>query len=137
MEQKDYILREIEKIGLMLRMLIDKLKLIKPNEQEESEAFVSESVQMISEEMGFELEMYLELGEDEDHDYLMNLKGYSVPNLELLADLLSALGKETGKEQRTDYLKGALKLYESCTGFDRTYSTEREEKIRDTRNFIR
>jgi hypothetical protein len=136
MEQKDYILREIEKIGLMLRMLIDRLKLIRPNEQEASEAHVKESVQMILEEIGFDLERYLELGEDEDHDYLIKLKGFSVPNLELLADLVSVLGKETGKEQGTDYLKGALKLYESCTCLDRTYSTEREEKIRDTRNFM-
>lgn len=136
MEQKDYILREIEKIGLMLKMLIDKLKLRKLNEPETLESHVTESVQMISEEMGFEMERYLELGEDEGHYYLMNLKGYSVPNLELLADLLSAMGKETGKEEGSGYLKGALKLYESCTGLDRTYSAEREEKITDTRNFI-
>jgi hypothetical protein len=136
MEQKDYILREIEKIGLMLRMLVEEIKRMKSTDTEVFEQQVEEQLDQVAEGMGFELEKSLTLSETEFESYLMNLAGYSISNLELLADLLFAHGTGNAGPQRSDCLRSALRIYEASRRLDKTFSLEREEKIREIRSLL-
>ena len=136
MEQKDYILREIEKIGQMLRMLVEKIKRMKSTDTEVFAQQVNEQLDQVAEGMGFELKKSLTLGETELEAYLLNLAGYSVPNLELLADLLFEVGDGSEEPHRSDCLRSALRIYETARKLDRTFSITREEKIHETRSLL-
>lgn len=136
MEQKDYILREIEKIGQMLRMLVDKIKRMKSTDTEHFSERMEEQLSLIADGIGFDLKHSLMLGEKEFEAYLMSLPGFNIPNLELLADLLFALGTESSQTCRSDCLRSALRIYEVSRKLDRTFSMAREEKIRDTRSHL-
>ena len=132
MEQKDYILREIEKIGQMLRMLVDRIKRMKSTDSETISQQMDEHLDQIIDRMGFDLKESLELGEMEFEAYLIGLSGYSVPNLELLADLLVEIGSGSGQPRRSECLRSALRIYVTARKLDRTFSITREEKIQDT-----
>lgn len=136
MEQKDYILREIEKIGQMLRMLVERIKRMKTTDTETISQQLDEHLGRIAEEMGFDLNESLMLGEKEFENYLMNLPGYSVPNLELLADLLFEIGSGSGQPRRSECLRSALRIYETARRLDRAFSITREEKIRETLSLL-
>jgi hypothetical protein len=131
MEQKDYILREIEKIGLMLRMLFDKIKHRDLREPESLELRKDEVLMQLTDATGFEVGRALNLEGDAFDTYLSSLHGFSIPNMELLADVMMRLGSGPGEESSQDYLKCALRLYEFCKNADRNYAMDREQKIRD------
>ena len=136
MEQKDYILREIEKIGQMLRMMVDRIKRKRSASSETISLQLNEQLDQVAEEMGFDLTECLTLDDKELETYLMNLPGYSVPNLELLADLLAELGTGSGQPRSSDCLRSALRIYETARRLDRTYSITREDKIREIRSLL-
>jgi hypothetical protein len=136
MEQKDYILREIEKIGQMLRMLVDKIKQMKSTDSESISEMVDEHLALVSEGMNFDVKGSLMLGEKEFEAYLMRLPGTSVPNLEMLADLLFELGTGSSQPRRSDCLKSALRIYEATRKLDRVFSITREEKIYEIRSLL-
>jgi len=136
MEQKDYILREIEKIGQMLRMMVDRIKRKRSASSETISLQLNEQLDQVAEEMGFDLTESLTMDDKELETYLMNLPGYSVPNLELLADLLAELGTGSGQPRSSDCLRSALRIYETARRLDRTYSIAREDKIREIRSLL-
>lgn len=136
MEQRDFILREIEKIGQMLQMILEKLKRRDPKVKETLPAEVQEVSGQLLEEMGFELEKAASMDGEALGIYLAGLKGYSVSNVELLADLLSGMGFTMQDPAGSEYLNGALRLYEFCRDQDRNYSIVREQKIGDIRAFL-
>jgi hypothetical protein len=129
MEQKDYLLREIEKIGLLLRMILNKLVGKQENFAVQIERQFEETNELLLNEAGFDLEKFLSLENSEIEQYLSKFEGIKGLNIELFADILKEFGMRTKSVKNKEFLDKALKLYELCSSKDKTFSFEREAKI--------
>jgi hypothetical protein len=128
MEQRDYLLREIEKIGVVLRAIIDRLRRKKDTEVLEGKEQSDETLGILLEETGFDLNAFLEMDENSSKKYLSGFKGFNNENLELLASILFETGF-TDNFINQPYLVKSLMLYQICNSIDFTYSFERERQI--------
>ena len=135
MQKEDYILREIEKIGMMLQMIIKKLIVKQEKLPIQFDYELKEANEMFR-EIGFEMDEFLQLDHSAIEDYLMKIDGMRGPNIELLGNLLKKMGMRTGPDLRQAYLEKALNLYELCNSQDRTFSIERESKINNIKNML-
>lgn len=129
MEQKDYLLREIEKIGLLLRMILNTLVGKEENYAIQIEKQFEETNELLLNEVGFDLDKFLSLEKSEIEQYLSKFEGVKGANIELFADILKEFGTRTKSAKNREFLDKALKLYELCNSKDKTFSFERENKI--------
>lgn len=136
MEQKDYLQREIEKIGLLLKVIFDKLVC----KGENSAIIINEQYKaekgMLLLETGFDLDQFLSLRIPEIESYILKFSGMHGQNIELLADILKVTGMQSGTQTQKMYLERALKLYEMCNLTDKTFSFDRENKISEIKNHL-
>ena len=136
MEQKDYILREIEKIGVIIRAFRQKLFGGSENLSITLENQIENAKGMLLDEMNFDLDKFLTLSTENLDEYISHFAGFSVENIELLAECLSQIGFDENCENSKMYLEKSLQLYELCNVKSRTYSFEREAKINSIKNKI-
>ncbi len=129
MEQKDYLLREIEKIGLIIRHIWQKLFGGNENTSLTVEKKMNDVSEMLLNETGFDLNKFMLLNTQESNDYIVDFKGFSVENIELLADLMTQICFQRNSSDSKIYLEKALQLYELCNLKSSTYSLTRENKI--------
>jgi hypothetical protein len=129
MEEKDYLLREIEKIGLVMSALRQKLFGGKDNLAITIEKQVENAREMLINEMNFDLDTFLLLNVEKSNQYISNFKGFSIENIELFADTISKIGFSVQVDNSKRYLEKALELYDLCNFISKTYSFEREAKI--------
>ncbi len=126
MQQKDFILREIEKISTLLRYLIGKL--IPSSSVGNSE----ETIELINRELvensGLNIDNILNLSKKEFDEVFTQSKGYSFENIKLLADLLYTIGNDQASIN-IDYIRKALELYKYINEKSKTFSFERTNKI--------
>lgn len=134
MEQRDYLLREIEKIGGLLRMIFNKITHKDENNAITSERKLQDSKEMLLKEVGIDIDKFLSFDESEIKQYISQFDGFNVSNIEYLADILNELGMDSSITK--GYLKKALKLYELCNSLDKTFSFERERKIDELKNIL-
>jgi hypothetical protein len=131
MQQEDYILREIEKIGVMFRALIGRLS----NSKEDFSLTTGDPFEKtkvaLQDELGFDLDKFLTLDEAATNDYLLQFQGINSVNMELLAELMAQLGRNEQSGKKRSYLEKALQLYKLCEKTDRTFSLDREKKIEE------
>jgi len=126
MQQKDFILREIEKIGTLLLYLIGKFVPAKSvEEQQHTEELINKE---LKEQYGNDLEHILSVEEKDFEIVFTQNTGFNYDNIELLADLLITIGNNQS-QTKTDYLEKALQLYEYINEKSKTYSFERISKI--------
>lgn len=131
MEQKDYLLREIEKIGIALRGILMKLTGKDTGAPLALESRFDFASEMLLKEAGFNLQQFKAMNEADSKAYLETTKGLIPENLELLADLFFELSqRETGALQKA-FLNKALLILEHCNQKDKTFSFGREEKLGD------
>lgn len=136
MEQKDYLLREIEKIGLIIRAIRQRLfggkdsLAINLNQQLEVEKG------MLFRELNFDLDEFLQLDTEETSNYLNKYEGFNVENIECLAEFISQIGLNEKFDQSIISLEKSLQLYELVNRKSKTYSTEREKKITTIKNAL-
>jgi hypothetical protein len=136
MEQKDYLLREIEKVGAIIRAIRQKLfggtdeLAISVNNQAEA------LTEMMLSEALIDLDEILTMDVAETDEYLAGQKGFNVENIELLARTLADIGMTSGPAASSALLEKALQLYEICNLRDRTYSFEREAAISQLREAL-
>ena len=64
MEQRDYLLREIEKIGLLLRMIFNKLAGWEETYSNTLESQTKEVKELLLHEIGFDIDLFLSLEEE-------------------------------------------------------------------------
>ena len=136
MEQRDYILREIEKIGVIINAFRQK---IFGNSEKLSitlEKQIEISKGMLLNEMNFDFDKFLTLDTENLNEYISHFVGFSVENIELLAECLSQIGFDDNCENSKIYLEKSLQLYELCNLKSRTYSFEREANINLIKNKI-
>lgn len=129
MEQKDYLLREIEKIGLIIRAIRQRLFGGKDSFAKNIEQQVEAEKGMLFRELNFDLDKFLMLEVEETNNYLNKFEGFNVENIEHLAEVISQIGFSEKFDNSEIYLEKALQLYELVNQESKTYSGEREKKI--------
>jgi len=136
MQQKDYLLREIEKIGLLLKMIFNKIAGKEENYALTIENQFEEEKELLLHEIGFNIDIFLLLEESGIEQYISKFDGIRGSNIELLADILKVMGMKTDSAITKEYLVRALKLYELCNSLDKTFSFDRESKISEIKNAL-
>jgi len=136
MEQRDYLLREIEKIGAIMSAIRQKIFGGKGNLAITLEQQVKETKGMLLNKMSFDLEKFLDLNVEETNEYIKTLKGFSVENIEILAEIISEIGFDNKCDNSQKYLEKALQLYELCGFKSKTFSFEREANINAIKNSL-
>jgi hypothetical protein len=136
MGQEDYFLREIEKIGVLLRALIKKLVSGRENLSITIEKSFEETNEALLSEAGFDLRKILAMNQTGVREYISSFRGINTENLELLADIVFKLGINEEQEKITPFLELALQLLEMCSESDKTYSFERETKIGEIKSLL-
>jgi hypothetical protein len=131
MEQKDYLLREIEKIGAIFSLIFSKLSGKEKNQALTIEKQFEDEKGMLLRETGFDMDLFLSLKETGIKEYLSKFARINTANTELLADILKEMGLHTHSSLAKKYLKRALILYVLCNSLDKTYSFQREDKINE------
>lgn len=127
MERRDYLLREIEKIGVLMRALRQKLfGGEKENFSIAPERQMEDFREMLLTDASLDLGKLLSLDQQNTQTYLSELSGFNVTNIELLAETLAEIGFE---HHSSAFLTKALELYGICNQLDRTWSPEREAII--------
>jgi hypothetical protein len=134
LEQKDYILREIEKIGLIISAIRQKLFGGKGSLSLTIESEINTASAMLLDESDFNLNKFLTLNIEESNEYICSFKGFSNENIELLADFIFDICISDTSIDSKKYLKKALQLYELCNSKSKTYSLKRENKIQTIKN---
>ena len=129
MEQKDYLLREIEKIGLIMSAIRQKIFGGKENTAITLESQVEAAKGLLLNETDFDLDIFLDLNKEESDKYISSFEGFSVENIELLAECISQIGFSDNPNNSRKYLEKALQLYELCKLKSKTYSFERETNV--------
>lgn len=129
MEQKDFILREIEKIGAMLRMLIRRR--IEQKDRREEEEETEQLFDEIKNEAGIDLENILNHTIKDFPDYFNINKGFNLENTELLADFLVQLSDSSTIQNPYTLRRKAIEIYEFVDTIGKTYSMERAAKIKN------
>ena len=129
MEQKDYLLREIEKIGAVMRAILNRFTGNTENLAITIEKRFEQTKEQLFDETGLDLDEFLKLDMAETKEFIRHFKGINIVNLELLAEILFHLGVENKSGNEKFILSKALILFELCNETDKTYSTERELKI--------
>jgi hypothetical protein len=136
MEQRDYLLREIEKIGTVIRAIRQKLF----GGTEELAISVGNQAEilkeMLLEEGCIDLDELLPLDTSKTDEYLARHNGFNIENIELLALTLSDIGLNSEPPVSVNLLEKSLQLYEICKRRDRTYSFEREAAIKQIINAL-
>lgn len=130
MEQKDYLLREIEKIGAVLRAILNRFTGITENLAISVENRFEQTKEQLLNETGLDLDEFLKLEHSETKEFIRHFKGFNIVNLEMLAEILFLSGLKNETDSDKGLLAKALLLYELCNETDKTYTTERENKIR-------
>jgi hypothetical protein len=130
MEQKDYLMREIEKIGAMMRAILSRLFKLKNDPAITSELQFKQTNELMNNEISFDLDKFLTLDEEASKDYLEKFPGFSSGNIVLLAEVLYQSGITEQPEKKRLFLEKALMLYEYSCSLDKIFSLEREEKTR-------
>jgi hypothetical protein len=134
LEQKDFLLREIEKISIVLRVILNSLLGRKESMAITPENQFKKTRDLLFKEINFELDKCLAMNEDDLKAYLTSYKGINTGNLELLAEIIFKLGINNQDKNNNIYLRKALQLYKICNEKDKTFSIERENKIKEIKN---
>ena len=136
MEQKDYLLREIEKIGLIISAIRQKLLGGKENLSITLKSHVEAAKGMLLNGTDFDLDKFLNLNIEDSNKYICSFEGFNVENIENLADCISQIGFSDESDKFKKYLEKALQLYELCNLKSKTYSLERETNIKTIKNAL-
>jgi len=136
MEQEDYILREIEKIGLIMSAIRQKIFGGKENLAITIEHQIDNAKGELLKGANFDLDKFLDLNIEEGDKYILSLEGFNVENIEILADCFSEIGFRDNCNNSKKYLEKALQLYYLCNLESKTYSFERETNINAINNAL-
>jgi hypothetical protein len=133
MERRDYLLREIKKIGMIISAIRQKVFGGKDNLAITIEQQMVALKGMLLNEANLDFDKLIKLDSRGTDEYLSNLNGFNVENIELLAETISEIGYE---QNSTVFLEKALQLFEICNLRDRTFSLERDIKINRIKDIL-
>jgi hypothetical protein len=137
MASRDYLIRQIEEMGLFLAILLRRiLKLKEENQQEQMGAMVREE---LIHELKLDIDQVIVL---ENVDFLSVVKEHfsSESQLEKLAEILQVLGMENQpifSLNKVNYLKKSLFLFVHLQETSSVFSYERRVKILEIQETLR
>lgn len=136
MPSRDYLIRQIEEMGLFLAILLRRiLKMKEENQQEQMQTAVQEA---LIQELDIEIDQIIMLDNDE-FLALIKKKFTSEDQLEKLADILNVLGQEIEHSftlTKASYLRKALLIFSHLQNSSPNFSYERRIKIREIQELI-
>jgi len=132
MLQRDYLLKEIEKINLILSAIYQNIF----GGTENFAITLENTKEILQTEIDFDLDNFFDLNIEKSNEYISSFEGFSIENIELLAECISEVGFRNQDENSRKYLEKAFQLYELCNLKSKTYSIEREEKISVIKNAL-
>lgn len=132
MEQRDYLLRQIELMTQAIVALIRRLTGFKEDRSSSEEDIEQVTNEMLSGQMEMDLSDILEIPLEEISDRIINIKGIHLSNIELFAEVIYLNAKACLQtEKKVRLLMIALELYEYADRESGTFSIERHAKIND------
>lgn len=137
MPSRDYLIRQIEEMGIFLAILLRRiLKMKEENQQEQMESVVKEA---LTQEIKFDIDQVIVL---ENQDFIQVAKEYftSDDQLEKLADILKVLGQDMEKSftlTKANYLRKSLFLYSYLQESSTNFSFERKIKVEELQEILR
>lgn len=134
MEQRDYLLRQIEIMTQTLVNLIRRLLGLKEINEEEAQQATDE---MLKDSLNLSITDILNTPLDEIVDLILNHEGTHESNIDLFAEILVINAKASNKEQRKiKLLERALELYNWLDKKTGTFSIERHQKMNEIKNLL-
>lgn len=134
MEQRDFLLREIEKMGAIVRAISQRLFGGDGNQAITIEKQKEDAKGMLLDGANFDLGNFLSLTKEDSNEYINSFKGFSPDNIELMAEWTYQIGMSDKSNNSKLYLEKALQLYELCNIKSKTYSFKRAAIITEIEN---
>jgi len=137
MASRDYLIRQIEEMGLFLAILLRRImKMKEENQLEQMETVVREE---LMQELKLDIDQVIML---ENEDFLSSIKEHltTEDQLEKLANILMVLGNENLKSYlltKANYLKKSLYLFIHLQETSSIFSYERRIKIMELQEILR
>ncbi|MFY9150874.1 MAG: hypothetical protein WAO52_02585 [Prolixibacteraceae bacterium] len=136
MPSRDYLIRQIEEMGLFLAILLRRiLKMKEENQQEQMESAVQEA---LTGELNIDIGQIIVLENDE---FLSLIKEHisSEDQLDKLADILRVLGLEIEHSftlTKANYLRKSLLIFNHLQSSSPNFSYERRIKIKEIQELM-
>lgn len=137
MASRDYLIRQIEEMGIFLALLLRRILKMKEEKQDgQIESAVKEA---LIQELKLDIDQVIIL---ENQDFIQVAKEYftSDDQLEKLADILKVLGQDIENSftlTRVNYLRKSLFLYNYLQESSTNFSFERKIKMEELQEILR
>jgi len=128
MEQKDYILREIEKIRIVLEALLNKLKGGNSDIPKVNEDFDKVNKLFIT-DTRVDLNKLLKSDRNEFNNIFLKENGYNEENIEQFADILTEMANKAEGNLKEQLSQKALETYEYVDALSNSFSFGRQMKM--------
>ncbi|MDX2415052.1 MAG: hypothetical protein QNK33_07665 [Bacteroidales bacterium] len=134
MEQRDYIIREIEKISTMLLGLLGKLRVVKSQVVFENERrdFINE----FEEGVGISIDKIISADLGSLKGMLTREKGFDFGNIDILSDLLYEFSLLMDRCERKETLEKSITLLEFVDQEGKIFSMDRKVRIEKLRKEV-
>ena len=132
MEQRDYLMRHVEQLGVILGKILSKLLNIKDNGIE----VVDTVNQCFKEELGLDISQLNDIDDDKWLDALKTEKQFDSESLERLADILLFVAENVDLEERDQLYKKCRMIYEYLDESEKIYSFDRYLKMERLKEYI-
>lgn len=136
MERRDYLLQQIQMMGLFLQKLI--ARMLKREEDDESGGLHDTIISEFNNEFKLDIEE-LVLLQDEDFFSIMRENNFKESHFESLAQLLFLLGKPadfTITVSQRNYLQKSLAIYIEIEKESRNFSMERNDRMAEIHQLL-
>jgi len=132
MEQRDYLMRHVEQLGVILGKILSKLLNIKDNGIE----VVDTVNQCFKEELGLDISQLNDIDDDKWLDTLKTEKQFDSESLERLADILLFVAENVDLEEKDRLYKKCSLIYEYLDESEKIYSFDRYLKMERLKEYI-
>ena len=105
MEQKDYLLREVEKIGLIINAIGQRIFGGKGNLAITLEEQINDVKEMLFNGANFDIDKFLNSTVQDSNKYISSFSGFNNDNIELLANYLYQIGLSNKSDNSKNILK--------------------------------
>ncbi|MFP4621548.1 MAG: hypothetical protein ACLFM7_09570 [Bacteroidales bacterium] len=128
MEQRDYILREIEKIHVVLQAILGKIMGGNTDIPNVNEDFEQLNKQLV-EDTRVDIKELLRSDNKPFDRVFKKAYGYNESNIELFADMLAEMAKKAEGNMKNQLNQKALETYQYVDGVSNSFSFNRKSKI--------
>ncbi|MBN2890690.1 MAG: hypothetical protein JXL97_02375 [Bacteroidales bacterium] len=130
MEQKDYLMRQIDQLGVVLAAILGKLLGLKNQVQS------IHAIELVTNELKEEANIDLEDILNEDIEKILSNNNLNMSNLETLTNILLETAETKKNEEQLTIYRKCLELFEYINKNDKNLSFERFQKIEELKKVI-